>query len=160
MWMKYIGSAILLLVALSYCYQHEQRALQMKRRMGAWVTLLTDIRTHIACFGTPLSDILPRVDPSVLSVLEIQDLSGGTEAVLERCRSDAPHLPGGSGEHLMRLAEELGTVWRQEQIQRLDYYIEMLEKQRTAFCETMGGEVRIRRALCLLGTVGGILLVW
>jgi hypothetical protein len=60
----------------------------------------------------------------------------------------------------MRLAEELGTVWRQEQIQRLDYYIEMLEKQRTAFCETMGGEVRIRRALCLLGTVGGILLVW
>jgi hypothetical protein len=160
MWVKVIGGSILLLSALIDCYQYERRSMHVKRRLGAWVALLTDIRTHIACFGAPLSDTLLHADPAVLSVLDIRDAGGGAQVLLERCREDADFLPAACGELLLRLSEELGTVWRQEQVQRLDYYVETLEKQRVAYCESVGSEVRIRRVLSLLGTVGTILLVW
>lgn len=160
MWIKYVGGGVLMVVAFAYCYQYEHRATAMRDRLAAWIRLLTDIRTHICCFGTPLSDILYRIDKDVLTRLELEGQHGDVQVLLARCRADVGLLPGRCGELLFQLSEELGTVWRQEQVERLDYYIEALATEQTTFWTAMSGAVRLRRTLSLCGALGVILLVW
>lgn len=159
MWVKLIGGGMMVLSALAYCYQYERRARQTQQKMAAWVTLLTYIRTQIACFATPLSEILLHADARVLAVLEEGEPLTAT-MLASHCQAQKEQFPKEFGTLLERLAQELGTVWRQEQIARLDYYIEALTQQREAFFESSKGATRTRRTLILCGVLGVILLVW
>jgi hypothetical protein len=69
-------------------------------------------------------------------------------------------LPGNSGVLMRALADELGTVWRREQVERLNYYISALEKEHQAYATRLSERLRTRCALCLCGTLGVLLLIW
>ena len=160
MWVKCVGGGIMLFSALLYCAQYERQAARIRTRIAAWIALLTYVRAQISCFGTPLSDIVSHADKRLLAKLDMKAAEADAVTLLARCRSDAALLPDRCGELLLQLSGELGTVWRQEQTRRLDYYVEALEEEHTAFCAAAKGRVRIRRTLCLCGTLGAILLVW
>ena len=160
MWVKWLGGGVMLLTALLHCYQYERQTASIKARMASWITLLTHVRAQISCFGTPLSDIISHADKQLLAQLDINGAEADAATLLERCRSDAALLPDRCGELLLHLADELGTVWRQEQTIRLDYYVEALREEQTAFCAGAQRAVKLRRTLCLCGTLGAILLVW
>lgn len=160
MWLKYIGGGVMLLVTLVYGYQYEQSIRRKRENMGAWLALLTHIRTQIACFGTPLSEILLDVEPEVLAVLHEE---GGTltlSTLTTWCRMHGDQCPSEFLSLLDRLLQELGTVWRQEQVERLDYYIQALTQKRDAYSVSSQGATRLRRTLSLCGTLGLILLFW
>ena len=159
MWIKYVGGGVLMIVCTLYCVWSNRQLRLVKHRLGAWIALLTHVRSHIACFGTPLREILARADPTVLSTLAL-DVAENESVLSERCRADAPMLPGNSGTLMCALADELGTVWRREQIERLDYYISALEKEHQDYAARLNEWLRTRCTLCLCGTLGVLLLIW
>lgn len=160
MWIKYLGGGMLVVICALYCLQSNRRMRWAKQRLGAWITLLTHIRSHIACFGTPLREILARADARILAALAIGEKQSDEPQLAAHCRDDAPMLPGNSGALMRSLADELGTVWRREQIERLDYYISALEKEYEAYAAKMSERQRLHNALCLCGTLGVLLLIW
>ena len=160
MWIKCLGSGFLLVSAMVYCYQYERRTAKTKRTLSAWIALLTDMKRHIANYGRPLSEILPLIDPNVIATLggDEEALSAATLPAI--CLSHAKELPAESGEILRGLAQDFGTVWRQEQVERLEDDIERLTQHKEAFCTAAGGALRLRLALSLCGALGVILLMW
>ena len=160
MWIKYFGGGLLVVISALYCAQSNRHLRRAKQRLSAWIALLTHIRSHIACFGAPLREILQRADQAVLMVLELDAERGNEQLLTERCRSDAPMLPGNSTVLMKALADELGTVWRREQIERLDYYISALEKEHEAYAAKLSECQHLRNTLCLCGTLGILLLIW
>ena len=160
MWLKCLGSGFLLVSAMVYCYQYERRTAKTKRLLTAWITLLTDIKRHIANYGRPLPEILSMVDPRVLAILARDGDPLSATTLPSICLSHAEELPPECGEILRGLAQDLGTVWRQEQVERLEDDIERLTRQKEAFCEAADGALRLWRALSLCGALGAILLVW
>ena len=159
MWIKYVGGGVLILICALYCVGSNRQLRMAKHRLGAWIALLTHIRSHIACFGTPLREILTYADPMVLATLTL-DAPENESMLSERCRADAPMLPGNSGVLMRALADELGTVWRREQVERLNYYISALENEHQAYATRLSERLRTRCALCLCGTLGVLLLIW
>ena len=160
MWIKYVGGGLLVVVSVLYCMQSNRQLRRVKRRLGAWIALLTHIRSHIACFGTPLREIVARADQTVLGALELNATEGIEQTITEHCRLDAPTLPGNSPALMKGLADELGTVWRREQIERLDHYISALEKEQEAYAAGLNDRLRLRNSLCLCATLGVLLLIW
>jgi hypothetical protein len=157
---KWIGGGLLLLSAFVYCYRFERGTAQTKRVLSAWIALLTDIKRQISCCGTPLSDILQHADPDVVAVLEMQAGPLTATGLGECCRAHAARLPAPCGELLARLSQEWGRSWRQEEIERLNYYITELTQQKEAYCVSAGGAARLRRTLIFCGALGIILLFW
>ena len=145
-------------VCLGYSYQNARLARRIAERLDAWIALLTYVRGQISCFGRPLSDILSTVEPRVLVTLEIDACH--LQPLRDYCRKDATLLSDWGGDHLLALAEELGTVWRQEQVARLDYYLEEMDRMRQSNKIKLFERARLHGAMSLCGAIGMILLVW
>lgn len=155
---KCLGGVVLLVIGWRYCQQIMKDSHLMQRRLDAWIALLAYVRGQICCFGRPLPDILATADRKVLEALEIDAAQGSS--LSEYCRADAQQLGVRGGELLGALAEELGTVWRQEQVERLDYYITALEEESRSYQAKRADMLRVRCTLTLCGIGGVLLLVW
>jgi hypothetical protein len=158
--MKYVGGGMVLAFALVYCMVTGHRMKEVRHRLRSWITLLTHMRSHIACFGTPLRDILRRTDHSILAPLGLTEVVGNECVLSDHFRADAFQLPGESGALLCALADELGTVWQQQQLERLDYYIEALRREYDTYSKALTETLKLRDVLCLCASLGILLLVW
>lgn len=153
--LKYIGGGLLLCLAVVYCMSEAAAWQTVKRRLAAYVALLSYTKTSIACFGTSLVDILDKAPSELIGQLG-GELGGDFSAL---CRRGAD-LPGESGRLLASLADEIGTIWRQEQLERLSYYIGALEKEKAAFCSSLPSRLRLHSTLSVCGALAVILLIW
>jgi hypothetical protein len=156
--LKCVGGGILLAVCLGYSNQNARQARRMAERLDAWIGLLTYVRGQISCFGRPLADILSTAEPRLLAALDMDTCH--LRPLRDYCREDATLLSGWGGEHLLALAEALGTVWWQEQVARLDYYLAEMDQARQSYKAKLSERVRLRGAMLLCGALGMILLVW
>ncbi len=155
---KLLGGSVLLGMCLGYCLQSIKDARRIQGRLAAWISMLTYVRGQVACFGRPLSDILMAADRDVLTELGI-DLARG-KALSDYCRADGELLGTAGGKILGALAEELGTVWREEQVERLDYYITALEETHRTYTAKLSEKLRVRCTMVMCGAGGVLLLVW
>lgn len=152
--LKWLGGGLLVFLAVAYCVAEAATWQTVKRRLEGYVALLTYTKTQISCFGTPLAEILDKAPPEITSSLG------------ERCTDFAAlcrrggDLPDESGRLLLALSDEIGTIWRQEQLERLGYYIGALEKQRTALCSSLPSRLRLHGTLSVCGALMVILLIW
>ena len=153
--LKYIGGGLLLCLAVVYCMAKATVWQTVKLRLSAYVALLSYTKTSIACFGTPLADILSKAPPELIGQLGGEPC-GDFSAL---CRRGAD-LPGESGRLLTSLADEIGTIWRKEQLERLSYYIGALEKEKAAFCSSLPSRLRLHGTLSVCGALMVILLIW
>lgn len=158
MLLKGLGGALLIGLSVAYCASCAARWQTARRKLCAFVTLLSFTRGHISCFGTPLSDILEKAPPGLL-----EDIVGAPAhcpidfSSLCLCTED---LPDEARRLLGALSDEIGTIWRQEQLERLGYYIDALEKEKTAFCSALPSRLRLHGTLSLCGALALILLIW
>ena len=76
------------------------------------------------------------------------------------CHRGAEELSEESGNLLHALGDEIGTIWRAEQVERLDYYIAALEEQATSFSSRLRDRVRLHATLSVGGALAIILLMW
>ena len=156
--LKYIGGGLLLCLAVVYCMAKATVWQTVKLRLSAYVALLSYTKTSIACFGTPLADILSKAPPELIGQLGGAG-DGACSDFATLCRRGAD-LPGESGRLLTSLADEIGTIWRKEQLERLSYYIGALEKEKAAFCSSLPSRLRLHGTLSVCGALAVILLIW
>jgi hypothetical protein len=155
---KWLGSALLLGLSCAYSVAVWQQ-MQGRGRLGrGWISLLTYVRGQISCFGTPLQDILVSADEKLLAGVGLTRLE--TTDFSSLCHRGAEELQGASGDLLLALGDEIGTIWRAEQVERLDYYIAALEEQVVSFSSRLQDRVRLHATLSLSGALAIILLMW
>lgn len=155
MLLKWLGGGMLLCLAVVYCMAEAARWQAVKNKLDAYVALLIHTKTQIACFGTPLADILDKAPSDLLQ--QLGDTACGDFAAL--CRRGG-ELPGESGRLLGALADEIGTIWRQEQLERLNYYIGALDKEKAALGSSLPARLRLHGTLSVCGALMVILLIW
>ena len=155
---KWLGSALLLGLSCAYSVA-VWRQMQGRLRLGrGWISLLTYVRGQICCFGTPLQDILLSADEKLLAGIGVTRQDATDVPTL--CHRGAEELSGESGNLLHALGDEIGTIWRAEQVERLDYYIAALEEQATSFSFRLRDRVRLHATLSVGGVLAIILLMW
>ena len=155
---KWLGSALLLGIASAYSVA-VWRQMQGRLRLGrGWISLLTYVRGQICCFGTPLQDILLSADEKLLAGIGVTRQDATDVPTL--CHRGAEKLSEESGNLLCALGDEIGTIWRAEQVERLDYYIAALEEQATSFSSRLRDRVRLHATLSVGGALAILLLMW
>lgn len=159
MQLKWLGCMLLVGFVVVYCVCDARRLRETERRLSAWLYVLTYARGQISCFGTPLGRILAGIDAQTLALIAPAAEPQGKDLAFI-CRVAVDTLPDESGQLLRALSEEIGTIWRREQLKRLDYYIAMLEKQKEAFCTALPSRLRLKSTLSLCGALALVLLVW
>jgi hypothetical protein len=167
---KVLGSGLLLLasgyVALSV-RRFEHRRLRV---LDGYISLIYYIKGQIDCYAMPLTDILSRVDPGVVSdclglestgVFSFDTVGPGGEPPLPAMvRESRLYLQPETERLLSGFAGELGSVYRAEQVSRCDYYIQALTEERRKLYETMPARLRTCSTLCLCCAVGAAVLLW
>lgn len=156
--MKSLGAVILLLTAVLYIWQEWRRGQRQVAYLTAWGSLLRGMRTQISCYATPLSEILKNTDRAILEVA--CDDPAPERSLPQLCAQAARKMSGESAREMAALADELGTVWRQEQLIRLDEVIATLERERQSALAARAGHMRLVSALSICGTLGVLLLLW
>ena len=168
MLLKIIGSGILILaggyVSLAIV-AFERRRLRV---LDGYISLIYYIKGQIDCYALPLTDILARVDPSILLAClgfdtETSRLSANPvkpcdlTAMVKQSRL---YLHPESERLLTTMTGELGTTYRTEQVRRCEYYLSALTEERRKLYETLPGRLRTTCTLCLCCAVGTAVLLW
>lgn len=159
MQLKWIGSILLLGMALGYVVYMTARMQRQTRRLGAWCALLEYMRGQIACYATPLPEILARAPTEARNALILPD-GQVSQDFAALCRVSADAFDGETAKLLRSLADEIGTIWRQEQLERLNVYIAALEKEKNAYVASLLPKLRWQSTLVVCGTLALILLMW
>lgn len=158
MQLKWIGCMMLLSVAVGYCVFGVRRMQLTQRQLVCWVALLTYIRGQISCYSMPLAEILARAPREMIEPIKP---TGQTDVdFVTLCRAGASTLPKECGRLLRELSDEIGTIWRQEQLERLNVYVVALEKEKDTFSAALPGRVRLRSTLSLCSALALIILMW
>ena len=160
---RLLGCALLLGISVIYIQRYRRRMMMTHRYLAAWVELLNYTKQEIACFGTPLGRILDKI-PTRLARVVMGEQGEGFRTFAHLCRAGARvmHDAGAykSGELLEGLSREIGTSWREQQLERLQYYLTELERQRVAYEAHMQKQLRLNSALSLCCASGVMLLLW
>ncbi len=158
MMLKWMGGCLLLGAALTYSLSVWRQLHNASLRQQGWITLLEYVRSKICCFGTPLQDILASADEKLLGGVGVAKQQNEDFATL--CQRASEQLGGEGGALLRALGDEIGTIWRTEQVERLDYYIEALRKTQTSLSSAFWDRVRLHATLSVCGALAIILLIW
>lgn len=159
MWIKSVGAVLLVGVGALYAAIYAGRLRTMQRRMAAWLEILCRVKREIACFGMPLQRIFCELSAQEKRLL----VPSGSESCTDLaslCRASAQTLSGHGQALLRALSHEIGASWRQEQLQRLDFYIAELQKEKTALDAHAAERIRVCGTLSLGGALGAVLLFW
>ena len=61
---------------------------------------------------------------------------------------------------LQRFFLEFGSLYRDEQLRRCDYYIEALGEQRRILFDDLPARAKIGGALCICSVIGLLIILW
>lgn len=164
---KIIG-VVILLIAGGYVSVSITRV--ERRRLGvldSYISLLFYIKGQIRCFAMPVKDILAHADPALLAgCLGYPRLPRETTVVSEApalsdmIRDSRVYLEPETERLLIAFSSELGNTYREEQVTRCEYYIEMLGEERNRLAEAVPGRIRTNSMLCLCCILGVAVLMW
>lgn len=159
MWLKGLGGVLLVAVSVSYAAVYARRMRMAQARLSVWLCILNTVKQSISCFGAPLSRIYEDLSQDDRALL-IEGAGEPCQDICSLCRVSAYNLSGESKELLLNLSREIGTLWRQEQLGRLDYYIAALEKEKERLQAHAEERVKIHSTLSVCAALGLVLLFW
>lgn len=159
MWLKWAGGLMLLSAAMLDWLLHIRRLQRTERCVRAWVELLQTVYTGIACLSTPLPDILRAVPQRLWRDLG-EEAAPHDPDLGELCRVCAEHLPREIGVRLLALADEVGRVWREEQLERLGADIRALQEEAERLRSKQSPSIRLRGTLSVCGALAVMILIW
>jgi hypothetical protein len=159
MWLKWTGCLMLLSAAVLDWLMHVRHLQRTERCVRAWVELLQTVYVRISCFSMPLPDILREIPPRLWRALG-EDAVPREPDLRALCRTSAEQLPREIGARLLALADEMGRVWRQEQLDRLAEEIRALEQESERLHNGLRPSIRLRGTLSVCGAVALMILIW
>ena len=137
------------ILALSI-YRFEQKKLRV---IDSFISLIFHIKGQIDCYSLPLCDIM-RALPADL------ELPRETEDFGQMLTHSRIYLDRESYRLLQRFFLEFGSLYRDEQLRRCDYYIEALGEQRRILFDDLPARAKIGGALCICSVIGLLIILW
>ena len=134
-------------------YRFEQKKLKV---IDAFITLLFHIKGQIDCFCLPLCDIVENM-PAGIEILRGRRVTADFESMLE---DNKIYLDEESYRLLECFYLEFGSMYREEQLRRCDYYIEALGEQRKLLFADLPARAKIGGALCVCSAIGLLIILW
>ncbi len=150
---KLFGSLLLALTGLTLAVSISRFEQKKLRVIDSFISLIFHIKGQIDCYSLPLCDIL-RSRPSGLELLE------GSEDLGEILYHARIYLDAETYRLLESFYLEFGSLYREEQLKRCDYYIEALGEQRRALFEDLPARQKIGSALCICSVIGILIILW
>ena len=139
----------------AYASDHaERRKLSV---LDGWIALILYIRGQIDCYLMPLDEIFAYADLPLLTACMGTRQERSPTALLQR---SSPFLDPESKRLLESFAREIGSSYREEQIKRCDYYLQILQKNRDQLASQLPARIRVSATLCICGALGAVILLW
>ena len=154
---KLIGALFLLgcgVVVAQSAVKRERVRLQVH---DALISLLFFIKGRIDCYAMPAEQILREMDKGILADCRCP---GQVESIEELLGYVRGYLDPETYRVLQSFGAGLGGGFRDEQIKRCDYYIEILREKRMQLEAELSARAKTNGAIWILGALGVVILLW
>jgi hypothetical protein len=121
------------------------------------ILLLFFIKGRIDCYAMPAEQILLEMDKGILADCRCPGQIDSIEALLPHVKS---YLDAETYRVLQAFGQGLGGGFRDEQIKRCDYYIELLRQKRMQLESDLSVRVKANGMIWILCAVGAVILLW
>ena len=131
-----------------------------RARLGvhdALISLIFFIKGRIDCYAMPVEQIMLEMDKSILADCRCPGQVDSIEALLPHVKS---YLDPETYRVLQSFGAGLGSGFRDEQIKRCDYYIELLRDKRMQLESNLAARARTNGVIWILCAVGAVILLW
>ena len=156
MTVKIIGALLITLSALTASISHGRFQKRRLLTVDGFISLLAYIKGRIDCYALPLSEILSSLS---LNILYDCNCPEGAETLDEMINNSRIYLDEESERLLDSFSLEFGSIFREEQLRRCDYYIEALTEQRGKVYEDVKKRSRVGSALLICSSLGLLILL-
>ncbi len=123
----------------------------------ALISLLFFIKGRIDCYAMPAEQIMRQMDKSILADCRCPGQVESIEDLLPHVKA---YLDPETYRVLQAFGAGLGGGFRDEQIKRCDYYIELLREKRTQLEAELPARVKTNGAIWILCAAGAVILLW
>lgn len=155
---KLLGSLLIVIsggvLSVSFCRFQKKRLLVL----DSYISLLFFIKGQIDCYLRPISEILSMADTKIIEGCGYKN--GIPSSLIEMLPYGRIYLEDESSRLLYNFSEEFGGTYKDEQMKRCDYYIEVLLVERRALCDSIPTKNRVGSALWMCASFGIIIMLW
>ena len=134
--------------------RYERARLQVH---DALISLIFYIKGRIDCYAMPVEQIMLGMDKSILADCRCPGQVESIEALLPHVK---PYLDAETFRVLQSFGAGLGGGFRDEQIKRCDYYIELLREKRMQLESELPARARTNGVIWILCAAGAVILLW
>ena len=135
-------------------HRYERRRLAV---LEGWIDLIRYAKGEIDCHLLPLRNILSHADPALLRACGGSGEERSLASLLEASQRD---LEGEAKRLLTCLVREAGGCYREEQLRRLEYYLQALQRERDELSLRFPQKSKVKSAVCICISVGATILLW
>ena len=157
MLIKIIGSLLLAAsgvgAALSLCRYCRRRL----DTLDGFIALIFYIKGQVECYARPIGEIIASLSPEILRDCNCPTGAGSIEELIGESRI---YFDRESLRILTAFSQEFGSVFREEQSKRCDYYLALLGERRARLGERLLPEMRAGSALCICSSLCLLILLW
>ena len=154
---KLVGALLVLLsggIVAWNAARHERVRLQVH---DALISLLFFIKGRIDCYAMPADQILREMDKGILADCRCPGQVASIDELLIYVKH---YLDPETYRVLQSFGAGLGGGFRDEQIKRCDYYIELLREKRMQLEAELAARVKTNGAIWILCAAGAVILLW
>lgn len=155
--LKLLGAILILCVGGSCALGTVQYEKKRLRILDGWIDLIFYIRTRIDCYLMPLGEILVAGREEIPELYTHDGPATDLHAIL---RASVIYLDGDAKRLLESFVREIGSSYREEQVQRCDYYITALRTLREKYAAELPMRLRLSVTLSLCISLGTAVLLW
>ena len=123
----------------------------------ALISMIFYIKGRIDCYAMPVEQIMLEMDKSILADCRCPGQVDSIEALLPHVQS---YLDPETYRVLQSFGAGLGGGFREEQIKRCDYYIELLRDKRMQLEAQRAARAKTNGAIWILCALGAVILLW
>ena len=134
--------------------RYERARLQVH---DALISLIFFIKGRIDCYAMPVEQIMLEMDKSILADCRCPGQVESVEALLPHVK---PYLDPETFRVLQSFGAGLGGGFREEQIKRCDYYMELLREKRMQLEAELPKRARTNGVIWMLCAAGAVILLW
>lgn len=154
---KLLGSLLIacagFFISVSFC-RFESKRLSV---LDSYISLLFYIKGQVDCYLRPIDEILMSVDFDIIKGCGCREKPCSIFSMLDESKI---YLEKESYRLLYTFASEFGSVYKDEQLLRCDYYIEALSEERRGLFDEVPSRNKVARALFMCASFALLIILW
>ena len=153
-----ISGSILLLISAAFAARFmNKRAESELSEFESILRLIRQIKLEVESFSMPIPRILEKIDKRLLFECGYQ--GEGAPQNLSELYSGISFKSERSKELFHRFSGDFGSGYREEELRRLAYYIELFENERKKLAEELPAKKKINLTLSVSAALGIVILM-